>query len=125
MGIGLWFLLSLPRDLLSTANPMGWPLLLPLAGGIVLSVFAVVYGLATRVVPTLLCAMGALALMLLARTVLRTALLAPWFSVSQLPVVPATSPLLFFLGVLAGGMILIVWLIRLAQRTKANKAAQP
>lgn len=125
MGIGLWFLLSLPDQILSTAHPQGWPLLLALAGGVVLSVLAVIYGLAARVAPTLFCAMGTLALMLLARSGLRTAMLAPWFSVSQLPVVPAASPLLFFLGVFAGGMLLIVWLIHLTQRPTADKVAQP
>lgn len=125
MGIGLWFLLSLPRDLLSTAHPMGWPLLLTLAGGIVLSVPAVVYGLAARVVPTLCCAMGTLILMLAARSLLRTALLAPWFSVSQLPVIPAASPLLCFLAFLAGGIGLILWLIRLVLRHKTDKGIRP
>jgi hypothetical protein len=125
MGVGLWFFLSLPGDILSTAHPQGWFLLLALAGGVVLSVPAVIYGLAARVVPTLLCAMGALALMLLARSFLRTALLAPWFSVSQLTVIPAVSPLLFFLAFFTGGMVLIIWLIRLALRPKADEATQP
>ena len=124
MGIGLWFLLSQPDNIFTIAHPAGWPLLLALAGGAVLSVPAVIYGLAARVTPTLFCAMGALILMLLARSLLRTALLAPWFSVSQLPVIPAVSPLLFFLAVGAGGMVLIVWLIRLALRPKADEAAE-
>ena len=115
--VGLWFLAALPKEILTTSTATGLLLLMTLGGGIVLAVPAIIFGLASRVMPAIVCTLATLALMILARSLLRTALLAPWFSVSQLPVSPAYSPFFFFLFFLVAGLALIVWMIRFARRS--------
>jgi len=117
---GLWFLVSLPSGVLTPSTTVGLLLLLTLGGGIVLAVPAVLYGLAGRVIPTLLCILPTIFLMLLARSLLRTALLAPWFSMTQLPVNPAAFPFFLFLFFGATGLALIVWMVRFTLRACAD-----
>jgi len=115
--VGLWFLAALPKEILTTSTATGLLLLMTLGGGIVLALPAIIFGLASRVTSAVICTLATLALMILARSLLRTALLAPWFSVSQLPVSPAYSPFFFFLFFLVAGLALIVWMIRFARRS--------
>lgn len=118
--VGLWFLSALPSDVLTTANTTGLLLLTTLGGGTALALPAVFFGLTARVLPALFCILGSLALMLLARSLLRAALLAPWFSISQLPVSPSYSPLYVFLCFLVAGVALILWMIRFTRRSCAD-----
>jgi len=122
--IGLWFLTTLPKGLLTPSNTIGLLLLLTLVGGIVLAIPAVLYGLTSRVMPALICTLGTIALMLLARGLLRTALLAPWFSVAQLPLAPSYSPLFLFLFFLATGLALIGWMVWFTLRPGADSEAR-
>jgi hypothetical protein len=71
--------------------------------------FRVMRALAT-ILPTIF-------LMILIRDLVRAAYLKPWFSVSELEVVPQYSPFLVFLLFLAGGAFLIGWMLKLAWRT--------
>jgi hypothetical protein len=122
--IGLWFLAALPQGILTTSTTTGILLLLSLAGGIVLSIPALIYGFTARVTTALPYILGTIALMICARSLLRTAMLAPVFSVSQLPVSPSYAPFLFFLLFLAGGLILIIWMLRFAFRSSNEKEVQ-
>jgi hypothetical protein len=122
--IGLWFLSALPTGTLNASTTAGLLLLVTLGGGIVLAVPAVLYALANRVIPALGCTLGTIALMLLARSLLRTALLAPWFSVTQLPLNPSASPLLLFLFFLLTGLALVVWMVRFTCRSCSDSEAQ-
>ena len=65
------------------------------------------------------------ALMVGARGLLRTALLAPWFSTSDLAVEPAWSPLVVFLVFLVAGLALIVWMLRFAARATGSGEVRP
>jgi len=119
--VGLWFLAALPRGVLTVATTDGLLLAASLAGGVLLAVPAVVFGLAGRVAAATWCGLGAIALMVLARSLLRAALLAPWFSLSQLEVRGSVWPMILFLSFLAAGVALIVWMIRFALRSSAEK----
>jgi hypothetical protein len=123
--IGLWFLAALPKGLLTTSNTTGLLLLLALTSGIMLALPAVMFGLTARVMPTIFCALGTIVSMIMVRSLLRATLLSPWFSVSQLPVTPAVSSLLFFLFFLTSGLALIVWMIRFALHSCAGGEARP
>jgi hypothetical protein len=118
--VGLWFLAALPQGVLTASNTTGLLLLTSLGCGIALALPAVFFGLTTRALPALFCILGSLALMILARSLLRTTLLAPWFSVSQLPLSLSSSPLLFFLFFIAAGLALIVWMVRFTLRSWAD-----
>ena len=95
-----------------------------LIGGILLAVPAVMFGLTSRVLPAIYCTLGTIALMILVRSLLRTALLAPWFSVSQLVITPSVSPLFFFLFFFMAGLMLIIWMVRFALRSCAEGEVQ-
>lgn len=74
------------------------------------------YSVRRRVIATtvaLFCTVSAMSVM---RAELRTAYLAPYFSVSDLPVVPDYSPMVLFLLSLAAGLACIFYMIRLAFR---------
>ncbi len=122
--IGLWFLAALPPGILTTSTTTGILFLLSLAGGIVLSIPALIYGFTARVTAALPYILGTVALMLIARDLLRSAMLAPVFSVAQLPVSPSHGPFVFFLLFLAGGLILITWMLRFAFRSLDEKEVQ-
>jgi len=115
LAIGLWFLLALPAGMLTLATGLGRLFLLILAGGVALALVAVNLSFAQRVRPALACALGTLALMIGARSLLRTMMLAP-FSLDQLAVVPAYGPMVLFFLFLAGGLALIGWMVRSALR---------
>lgn len=112
--IGLWFLVSLPQGIVTTATFDGILLLLTLASGLLLAVLALIFSFSARVVPALSCILGTLALMICARSLLRTAVLVPWFSVSQLSVKPSFSPFFIFLFFLAASLLLIGWMLKCA-----------
>jgi hypothetical protein len=123
--IGLWFLAALPKGILTTSTPTGMFFLVALSGGIALSIPALIYGFTARITTAIPYLLGTIALMLYARSLLRTAMLAPVFSVSQLPVSPSYTPFLFFLLFLAGGLVLIAWMLRLTFRSSTEKEVQP
>jgi len=123
--IGLWFLTALPKGLLTASNTTSQLLLLSLGSGILFALAAVVFGGARRVIPALSCTLATIALMIAARSLLRTALLAPWFSVAQLPLTPAYPPLFFFLFFLTAGLALIVWMVRFTLRSRRDREVRP
>ena len=92
---------------------------------VLLAAPAVAFALAGRVMPATWCGLGAIALMILARGLLRAALLAPWFSLSQLSVRASYSSFILFLFFLAAGLALIVWMVRFTLRSCAAREARP
>jgi hypothetical protein len=96
-----------------------------LSAGILCSIAAVVFGFRVSPVPALLWTLAALALMILARSLLRPAMLAPWFSPSQLAVRGEYGPLALFLLVLAGGIGLVVWMLGMTSRAIASGEDRP
>lgn len=125
VAIGLWFLAALPQGMLRPATTTGWLFLLCLAIGGMLAVAAVLFGLTNRILPALACTLATLALMLWARGLLRAALLSPWFSMEQLPLTPAATPLFFFLFMLAAGLTLIAWMLHFTFRSWAGREELP
>ncbi len=123
--VGLWFAAVLPRGLLNPSNAIGLQLTVVLSAGILCSIAAVVFGFRARPVSALLWTLATLALMILARSLLRTAMLAPWFSPSQLAVHGEYGPLALFLLFLAGGIGLVIWMLRMTSRSVASGEVRP
>lgn len=124
LAIGLWFLVALPAGMLTLATGVGRFFLLMLTGGVVLALVAVHLSFSQRVLPALVCALGTLALMIGARSLLRAMMLAP-FSLDQLPVVPAYGPMVLFFLFLAGGLLLIGWIVWSALRCPPEGEVRP
>ncbi len=114
MADGLWFLLSLPREimLLFLGGSAAHTSLLWL--GAALGVVALVLASKGRVGPAVGATLATLVLMVITRDLLREAYLRPYFSPESLPVTGQASPALAFLVALVIGSALIFWLLRLA-----------
>ena len=111
VGLGTWYLISLPkqqmllfmgRDLAATAC---FVLALLLVVGVLVSSFR------KLLVVTLTGTVVLVYLMSFLRSWLRTDLLAEYFNLAQLQVVPQYSSMLLFLVCLVGGVVCIGWLI--------------
>ena len=123
--VGLWFAAVLPKEILSPSTAAGMQLTGVLGAGILCSIPALFFGFRAKPAPALYWTLITLALMILARSLLRTALLAPMFSPSQLVVQGQYGPLALFLLVLAGGLALIAWMLRMASRAVAAGEGRP
>ncbi|GAB4333951.1 MAG: hypothetical protein Kow0089_02920 [Desulfobulbaceae bacterium] len=120
-GLGFWFYGTLPPAVRSTSHTAGLLIGLLLIVVVVLGAFSIVYSLRGRVMGTLYTALPTVFVMILVRDLVRTAYLRPYFSVSDLEVVPQYSPFFLFLVFFAGGLYLVYWMFRLAWRSLDGK----
>ena len=118
--IGPWYFLSLPKGVIIPTSLHGGAFLLLLVIGIALAILAVIFGLRRRVLPAVHLVLALLALMIVARSLLRSATLAPWFSLSELTVESSYGPMLLFLLFFAAGLLLIWWMLKLASQATAD-----
>ena len=81
---------------------------------IILVVLVLVSAFREKLYTTLLCLVGLVYVMSFMRDFVRRSYLQDYFSPDTLNVVPEYSPLIFFLGTLAIGLGLLVWMIRAA-----------
>lgn len=123
-GVGVWFLLSLPRGI--------WPLFLGgqtsatvvLGGGVLLSLVAIalvrVSFTAPKPAPAALAAIAALAgtvsLMAVARDTVRDVYLEPHFRPGELSVVPQWGIVIFFAVLLLVGLGVVAYMLKLLRR---------
>jgi hypothetical protein len=123
-GFGFWFFGSLPAEVFDVSTVNGILISVLLLSGVVLGTVSVIYAMQFRVMPALFAILPTIFVMILIRDLVRAAYLKPWFSVSDLQVVPQYSPLLVFLLFLAGGAALIVWMVILVLRAADAGEAQ-
>ncbi|MDD3618059.1 MAG: hypothetical protein RBR09_03705 [Desulfobulbaceae bacterium] len=116
-GFGFWFFGSLRPEVFDVSTGSGILAAVLLLAGIVLGALSVISAMQFRVMRALATILPTIFLMILIRDLVRAAYLKPWFSVSELEVVPQYSPFLVFLLFLAGGAFLIGWMLKLAWRT--------
>lgn len=112
--MGLWFLLSLPREvMLLFMGRSGYGTIMLLLG-IVLAFAALYLGYRQRVVQTSIVTLVLLIDMIFMRDLVRIAYLKPYFQMSDLVVKPEYSPMIFFLVVFVAGLALIGYMLKLA-----------
>lgn len=114
MAAGLWFLLSLPQEIMLLFLGGSGPHTALLWLGVAMGVSALVLASKSRVPLALAATMATVVLMALTRDLLRSAYLKPFFDPESLTVTGQASPALVFLAALIVGSILIFWLLRLA-----------
>ncbi|MDZ7642075.1 MAG: hypothetical protein U5J62_08655 [Desulfurivibrio sp.] len=113
MIMGLWFLISLPKEvMLLFMGQSAWGTILLLLG-LSLATAALYLGFKRQVVKTALTVLLLMLVMVLMRDLVRTGYLAPYFSLSELQVTPEYSPLIFFLLVFALGIALVGYMLKL------------
>lgn len=110
-GLGIWYLISLPRQqmLLFMGRDLGATIVFVSALALVIGVLAASYR--RKLALTLAGTVLLVYLMSFMRSWLRTDLLADFYNLSQLQVVPQYSSMVLFLVCLVGGVITVGWLI--------------
>lgn len=121
LGVGTWFLLSLPHQTLQRFMGGGTVATALLTIGILLAVATLVTGFKQQVLPTLWLTLPLVYGMSFMRDVVRGNFLAPYFNPATVPVQVQWSPLVFFLVVLVLGVLLVVWV--LSRLINVKKAA--
>ena len=115
--IGIWFLISLPREImLSFMGDSGLNtavFILGLAG----AVLSVIFGFTKKVWPAVFATMGTVIVMALIRDFVRAEFLKPYFQPSDLKLIPQYSPMIVFFIALVLGLGLVAYMLNLAAKT--------
>ncbi|MDH5298721.1 MAG: hypothetical protein OEV91_06855 [Desulfobulbaceae bacterium] len=125
IGIGVWFLVTLPspiRTLFLGASALHTGLL---ALGIACGLAAVGFGFARKLLPAVIGAVATVTFMALVRDLVRRAYLAPYFAPGDLSLAPQPQYglLTLFLVLLVGTMACVAYMLRLSAR--AGKEVRP
>jgi hypothetical protein len=114
IGVGLWFFKALPPHVRSFSGSVpAWLFTLFLSLSILTTLLSLVFALGRKVRATALMTLVTIVFMVGVREIVRVQYLAPYFSLSDLQVVPQYSPMLLFLLFFAGGIALIWYMVRL------------
>lgn len=112
--IGFLFLDSLPAAVKDISTGAGLFFAISLLGGIVSGGFSIVWGFVYKVRQSAIAAFLALIFMILVREAVRIGYLKPYFTVTELQIIPQYSPMLLFLLVFAAGIAVFWYMLRLA-----------
>ncbi len=124
LAIGLWWLLSLPGELMSIflGGNMLYTVVFFLA--VLCGIGALVSAFQSKLMPTTGFLLGTVVLMVLSRAFLRAAYLGKFFTVSSLPVNPQYGVMFLFFGVFAVGLMLVWYMLKLAWAAEERRVAQ-
>lgn len=116
MGIGMWWLMALPRPVM--LQFMGGSVLgtAMLTLGFALSILAVVLGFRKKVRGTVITLVATMVVMVIMREIIRLGYVDTFAHPGQLEVAPQLSPFVFFLAVFAIGIGCMVYMLKLAAR---------
>jgi len=118
LAVGIWFLVSLPKDKMMLFMGQGTLHTTVLILGIFGSIAALITASKGRVWMTSALTLATIIAMVLARDLLRAAFLTPYFSPADLKVAPEYSPMVVFLVSFAAGIGIIVYMLKLAASGK-------
>ena len=116
--IGFWFFFSLPGQARPMSGTLGTLFICAQVPALALVFAALFLGWKKLVRPTAWTLLAAVVFMTFVREVARAAALSPWFSVTELEVVPQYSPFIAFLLVFAAGLWMVWYMLRLVTRDK-------
>ncbi|MFO7666408.1 MAG: hypothetical protein R6V76_07310 [Desulfobacterales bacterium] len=118
--VGIWFLISLPRDvmLLFLGGDMVHSAVF--LAGIFAGIAALVFGFIKKVWPAVWATITSIIFMVLVRDMVRTAYLKPYFAVEKLKTIYQYSPMIMFLAALTVATVIIIYIIRCALQIKPS-----
>jgi len=122
--VGFWFFGALPKGIIIPSTLVGGLFSVFLIIGVITALLAAIYGLRQRIMPALCLLLGAIFSMIMVREFLRVAYLKPWFSLADLKVATAYSPMILFLLFFAGGLVLIGWMLKTTYQVFQNGEVQ-
>ncbi len=118
--IGLWFLISLPKDIMALFMGENLPAMILLLSGIIGAILALVFGFKNRVWHCAGTTLFTIVIMVIIRELVRREYLKPHFTVSALKVEAQYSPLILFIVTLITGLFLVGYMLNLAFRKKGE-----
>jgi hypothetical protein len=128
--IGMWFLMSLPRNvaLIFFRDGLGVAVFgVALLATLAATILLLVGGTAKEPSPLIHAGFGmvliTVALMVVMRDMVRTAYLQPYFQLSRLQVSPQTGIIIVFLLTFVGGLATLVWMLRKVAQGRSQQAA--
>jgi hypothetical protein len=128
--IGMWFLMSLPRNvaLIFFRDGLGVAVFgVALLATLAATILLLVGGTAKEPSPLIHAGFGmvliTVALMVVMRDMVRTTYLQPYFQLSRLQVSPQTGIIIVFLLTFVGGLATLVWMLRKVAQGRSQQAA--
>ena len=119
-GLGFWLLLSMPRKVYLLFLGESALHSAMFVGGLLSSVAAMCFGFNRKVYASIVTTMSAFAFMVIMRDLVRNAHLSPYFTLDKLSVKgPDYSSMILFFAALLGGIILILYALRLAAKPQS------
>ena len=118
--IGFWFACSLPKDIILIFLCKNCYATTLFFCGIICSGTALFFGFKQQVWASTFTTVITIVIMVFIRDIVRTAYLKPYFTLSDLTVVPQYSPMIFFLITLIAGIGLIGYMLKLASTRKED-----
>jgi len=116
--IGVWFLISLPGDIIFLFFGGNSFATILFFSGIIGTTLALVFGFQEKVWPCTITTLFTIIIMVLIRDLVRRAYLEPYFTISTLKVVPQYSPLILFVVTLVIGLSLVGYMLKLALQNR-------
>jgi hypothetical protein len=114
LGLGVWYLVSLPRPVMLLFMGGSRTATALLLAGLALTVAALAAGFLRRVALSACLAVPLVYVMAFLRDAVRSGSLKPFYAPETLPAAPEHGPLLLFLASLALGAAVIAWMVRKA-----------
>ncbi|NOZ13081.1 MAG: hypothetical protein GXO69_05465 [Acidobacteria bacterium] len=111
---GIWFLISQPKPvmmLFMSKNVLATAIFIP---ALILVPLMLVFSFRKKVIATTVVLTVLVFLMTFMRAFVRAGYLAKYFNLGRLKMVPEYSPMILFFVSLAGGLVVLVWMIRKA-----------
>jgi len=118
--VGIWFLISLPRDIMFLF--MGGDIVhsAVFIAGLVAGITALVFGFVKKVWPAAWAIIINIIFMVILRDMVRTAYLKPYFAVEKLKTIYQYSPMIMFLAAMIASTVIIIYIIRCALQVKPS-----
>lgn len=118
--VGIWFLISLPRDIMLLFLGGDMVHSAVLLAGLFAGIAALVFGFIKKVWPAAWATTICIIFMVVVRDMVRTAYLKPYFAVEKLKTIYQYSPMIMFLAALTIGTVIIIYIIRCALQVKPS-----
>lgn len=122
LAIGLWFLISLPREILLAFMGGSIPATATLVIGLGCAGMLLAAGFRKQPVQATVWAVLTVFFMSLTRHWLRSLFLSPWFRIEDTPVTGQYSPLFLFLGFLVAGLAAVGYMLKLYFKSCEGRA---
>jgi hypothetical protein len=122
LAVGVWFLLTLPRETMLAFMGGNLPATLAFGTALLCASMLLVSGLHKSPRRAAVWAVLTVFFMSVTRHWLRTLFLAPWFRIESTPVTGQYSSLYLFLGFLAVGLAVTVYMIKLYLKSREGRA---